>query len=265
MSYRELGSVIAILSILTGCIARSARYLVIPSNPYYLLRYPDGQTRAFPDTTASYSNVLDGWADLGAGMTLKLERAYFEPAESRRIQDYIGLETIGFRAEMTGAPLRRIEYEPLADRPSGQPSVSSAIPGAQLHSRYHRLFFQAVVNKRSGPAPAVLVSANSQPEIDAYSKGLIGGLGCRTSSRPGAFCTAVPGGTTVSILFDVIANGKLTAVSWGSTVAGLVGAARPIRLWRKDRNRMVPVVFESVHPEALRLPLLPGDVLAFGR
>ena len=106
---------------------------------------------------------------------------------------------------------------------------------------------------------------NSQPEIDAYSKDLIGGLGCTASSGTGAFCTAVPGGTTVSVLFDVIANGELTTVSWGTTVAGLVGATRPIRLWRKHGSRMLPVLFESADPEALRLPLLPDDVLAFGR
>lgn len=262
---RQLASIVAILAVLAGCSARTARYIVIPSKPHYLLRYPDGKTRAFPDTTASLSNAFEGWIDLGSGMTLTLERTYFEPPESRRIQDYIGLETIQFRAETTGGPLRQIEYRPLESRPRDEPSLRSAIPGGQLVCRYHRLFFQTVVDKESGPARAVLVSASSQSESVALSKDLIRGLGCETSLRPGLYCSAIPNGTTASVFFDVIVNGKATSVAWGSTVAQLVGAKRPIRVWRKNRSRMAPVIFESADPEALRLPLLPGDVLIFGR
>jgi hypothetical protein len=235
---------------------------VIPSNPHYLLRSPDGQARTFPETTAGFSSALGGWIDLATGLTLQLERAYFEPPQSRKIQDYVGVEAV--QLEVQGGALRLIEYRPLPNRPGGQPSVNSTIPTAQLASRFHRLFFQVAADRESGPARAVLLSGDSHPAIVAVGESLLRGSGCGGATASDLHCLAVPDGTTASVLFAVLANGKPLTLPWGSTAAGVVGAARPVKLWRKHRKRIVPVQLDAADSEALRLPLLPGDVLVFG-
>ena len=255
---------IALGIMLTGCTAKRTRFFVIPGAPHYQLRYPDGQIRVFPDTTANISNGVDGWVDVGEGITMTLARAYFDPAESRRLQDYLGLESIRFRRSKPGAPLSRFEHRVLESRPTAQPPVTDTISAAQEAARFHRLFFQVVIDRQTGPGPAVLISADSQKEIEALSRDLVRGAGCASSSRPGTFCTLIQQGTAASIHMDVVANGKTVEVLWGGTVLGLVGKTRPVHLWRKDGNRMKPVMLPSGDTEALRLPLLPGDVLRFG-
>ncbi len=264
MSRRQLSTIVAIFSVLSGC---NARYLVLPSNPHYLLRSPDGRTRFFPDTTADFSDAFGGWVDLSTGMSLQLARAYFEPPESRRIQDYVGLERLQFQIDSKSGALRQLEYRPLSTRPSGQPSVASAIPTTQLVLRHHRLFFQVVLSTDSGPARAVLLSGDSSQSIATFGEGLMRrtGAGCTGAEQLEVRCTPIPDLTTASVLFDVVANDKPLTVTWGSTIAGVVGAARPVKLWRNYRHRPTPVKLDANDSNALRLPLLPGDVLTFGK
>ena len=262
MKKRKYAAVSVAFVIVAGCHARRARYLVLPSAPHYLLESPDRQTRSFPDTTANFSDAYAGWVDLGPGMTLKVDRAYFEPVESRKIQDYIGLESVRFRCEPSGA-LRQIEYSPLPARPAAQPPVTFAISASQLAARYHRLLFQVVVDTKAGSAHAVLISGASRSMIATHYEGLVRGDGCAHAVKTGTHCAAIPEGAAASLTFEIVANGRLMAVLWGSTVAGVIGSKRPVRLSRTFRDRMVPVEFDAADPNALRLPLLPGDVLRF--
>lgn len=256
----DLVTLVLLLVVCAGC---RAHFLVVPAAPHYLLKSPDGEKRAFPDTTSSFSNAIDGWVDLGPHMTLKLEKAYFMPPESRRIQDYLGLETAQYRYESNGS-LRLSDYVPLRTRPSHQPPVTSALPADQLLSRYHRLFFQVVLSKESGPARAIILSGDSKPTVATVAARLLRGDGCPDSSQTWVHCTAIPEAISVSLSFDILANGSPLPVSWGSTVAGVVGAKRPVKLSRVFRGRMVRVELDPLDPSALRIPLLPGDVLIFG-
>lgn len=263
MARKPISLLIGILVVLAGCRARTVRFTVVPSNPHYLLRSPDGQSRAFPETTERFSSANDGWIDLTPGLTLQVSRVYFQPAESRRIQDYLGEEIL--RLEAQGGSLRTIDFRPLPARPNGQPSVEATIPPPHRTARFHRLFFQVALDSTSGPARAVLLSAESQSAIGTFSHRLLRGTGCSATTEPEVHCLVIPEGTTASVLCNVVVNGKPLTVPWGTTVLGVVSSARPVRLSRQFRNRMAPVQLDSTDQDALRLPLLPGDVLEYGR
>lgn len=257
---RNLASLAIPLVILTGC---QARYLVMPAVPHYVLRSPNGEKSAFPDTTSRFGNSFDGWVDLGPGMSIKLDKAYFLPSESRQLRDYRGLESAQYRYQPTGV-LDLTDYLSLPDRPSGQTPVSSALPADQLLCRHHRFFFQVVVSKELGAARAILLSSNSKGTIAKVAGNLLRGDGCPASGQIDVYCTAIPDLISASLLFEILANGKPLAVPWGSTAAGVVGSQRPVKLFRSFRGERVPVVFDSLDPGALRIPLWPGDVLTFG-
>lgn len=256
---RNLATLTILLTIFAGC---RTRYVVVPASPQYLLKWPDGKKRTFPDTTSGFSSAFDGWVDLGADMALKLEKAYFMPPESRRLQDYLGLETAEYRHDSPGS-LRQRDYSPLRDRPSTQLPVTSALPADQLRCQYHRFFFQVVASKDSGPARAVLLSGDSKSIIVTATDRLLRGDGCPDTGQARAYCTAIPELISASISFTVAANGKPLVVSWGSTVASIVDPKGPVKLSRVFRGRMVPIKLDRHDPKALRLPLLPGDALTF--
>ena len=257
---RNLAALATLPVILTGC---RAHYSVKPATPYYLLKSPDGRKRAFPDTLSDFGSAFDGWIDLGPAMALKLEKPYFVPPASRRLQDYLGLETVHYRYESTGL-LRQSDYSPLENRPSGQLPVTSALPVDQLRSRHHRFFFQVVFDKESGAARAILLSGDSQITTASVADRLLRGDGCPDPGQTKVYCTAFPEPISASLSFEILANDKPLLVSWGSTVVHVVGDKRPVKLSRTFRGKRVAVTFDALDPKALRLPLWPGDVLTFG-
>lgn len=250
---------VALFAILTGC---RAHYAVIPAAPGYLLRSPDGEKRAFSETTSGFGDSFNGWMDVGPEMALKLEKAYFIPPESRRVRDYRGLETVQYLYTSAGV-LRRINYSHLEDRPAGQAPVTSALPHAQLFMRHHRLFFQVVLSKTSGTAQAVLVSSDSRPVLTEASSWLLRGESCPDSRKVQLYCTPIPTIISASLQMQIRVNGRSQLVLWGSTVASVTGGVSPVALFRTYRGRMVPVAFDPQDAQAARLPLWPGDVLEF--
>lgn len=250
----------ALAFILCGC---QARYKVEPAVPYYILKSPDGLKRFFPESTSGFDNTLEGWIDLGPGISLKLEKAFFTPPESRRILDYRGLEMVQYHYESPGL-LRLRDNSTLENRPVGQDPVASVLPTAQLHCKHHRFFFQVVLDKQHGSAQAVLLSGDSSPHMKEAASGLAMGEGCPPSGPKKLYCTAIPESISASIQFEIRANGKSRTVSWRSTVASIVGSEKPVALARKFRGKMVPVVLGAQDLDSLRLPLWPGDELRFG-
>jgi hypothetical protein len=253
-------AVLVLLSmLLSGC---RAHYSVLPSAPYYRLNSPDGRSSAFPDSANDFGNVLDGWIDLGPAMSLKLEKAYFLLPESRRIQDYLGLESAHYVYETTGA-LRLREYLALKERPVGEVPVSSVLPRDQLAAQHHRFFFQIVLSKEFGAARAVLLSGNSKDSVANAARRLLRGEGCAVSVPAQSYCTAMPDTISASLAFEIKANGKALVVPWGSSVANVVRSAKGVKVSRRFRGKLVPVQMDPLDPAALRLPLWPGDSLTF--
>ena len=146
---------------------------------------------------------------------------------------------------------------PLAIRPPDQPSVAALMPAAQQRVRFHRFYFQVVVDKKAGTSNALLLSSTSKAGIEQLAKQL--------ASEPASVCggkakqcTVFPEACSVSLGIEIIVNGRPTKIAWSSTLASVVGTQKQFSLQRQHRGRLVALPLNPDDPEALRLPLLPG-------
>lgn len=207
-------------------------------------------------------DVSIGWVDLREGMLLRIENAYYKEGAARRgIANYLGTETLSLRV-MPNGRLKQLEMLPLAIRPPDQISVAALMPAAQQRVRFHRFYFQVVVDKKAGTSNALLLSSRSKADIEQLAKQL--------ASEPASVCggkakqcTVFPEACSVSLGMEIIVNGQLTKVAWSSTLASVVGKRKQFSLQRSQRGKLVPVELDPEDPEALRLPLLPGDTIAW--
>jgi len=136
--------------------------------------------------------------------------------------------------------------------------VQELIGAARLHYRYYRYFFQIVFRQRAGARGAVLLGANSMGELDA--------LAARLQSDSDAVCdgasphcAAFPEACTVAIEIRVVVNGAARSMLWGSLLDSVAMHPRKLQLLRLHDGRLTPVRIDVADPNALRLPLLPGD------
>jgi hypothetical protein len=67
----------------------------------------------------------------------------------------------------------------------------------------------------------------------------------------------------VSVEIEIAVNGTPRRVLWGSTLGNVAAHPRHVELLRHDRGRLAPVELDPADPNALRLPLLPGDHLSW--
>jgi len=72
-------------------------------------------------------------------------------------------------------------------------------------------------------------------------------------------CTAFPEACTASLEIQIVVNGESRRVLWGSVLGGVAEKHRRVELLRPDLGRLAPVKIDTRDPEALRVPLLPGD------
>lgn len=185
--------------------------------------------------------------DLTEGMALVLETAYFrDGAKTRTIADYIGTEKLTLRTGRNGT-LAVVQHVPLPGRPKGQIPVTAVFPEKERRRRQQRLYFQVVVNKASGKANAVVLSAGGSKEMAALTAQLMGKAVCA------AGCTVIPEGSSVSLAMEIFVNGEARTVLWGSNVNSVLGTQRPFTLRRG----------EKVMPPGPSQGLLPGDRIEF--
>jgi hypothetical protein len=236
-----------------------ALYRVLPAAPNYLIRSPEAQDTPFPDVLSRYSDVgrSQGWL-LHPNTELHIENAYYrEGAPKHGIANFIGTEKAVYH--VLPGRLRLVSVESaVAHRPADQPPVQDLMGASQLHFRYYQYFFQIVLRKRAGERGAVLLGANSIDELDR--------LAARLTTDPDAVCTgrtshcaAFPEACTVALEIEIVLNGVRQSVAWGSLLESVVMHPQKIRLLRLHAGKPTPVQLDEHDPNALRLPLLPGD------
>jgi hypothetical protein len=76
---------------------------------------------------------------------------------------------------------------------------------------------------------------------------------------PSSHCAAFPEACTVALQIEVSVNGARRVVGWGNTLGSLAEHPRTLKLSRMDNGALTPVEVDVGDPNALRLPLLPGD------
>lgn len=207
-------------------------------------------------------DVSIGWVDLRDGMFLRIENAYYKEGAARRgIANYLGTETLSLRV-MPNGKLEQVGLLRLAIRPSDQVSVAAMMPAAQQRERFHRFFFQVVVNKKVGTSNALLLSAKSKAGIEQLAQQLAINPGSVCGGKA-QHCTVFPEACSVSLGIEIAVNGQPTKVAWTSTLASVVGKRKQFSLQRLKRGKLVPVDLNPEDPEAMRLVLMPGDVISW--
>jgi hypothetical protein len=208
---------------------------VPPANPEYLLR------------------AGEGWVDLRPRMQVRVENAYYRAGMPKRgLANFLGTEIVHYQVRPSGA-LRQLEVESrVGQRPPDQPPVDELLPVPQRRFRHHRYFYQVLLDRKSTSRSAVLISASSQAALDQLKPEIV----CATDSRN---CTVFPEACTVSLEIEIVVNGQPRTVLWGSALRSVAPNPKQLEVLRLHAGRAVPVEIDAADPNALRLPLLPGD------
>ncbi len=254
--------VLAIVSTVSCASRRStAAFRVLPAQPDYLLRSPDSKDVPFPEVLSHFTKVGSGWVELCPQTEVRVENAYFrEGAPKHGLANYLGTEIARYQVLSTGA-LERVSVESRVEqRPSDQPPVQQLLSEAQMRRHQHRFFYQVLLSKNSNVRSAVLLGADSTEELDRMTSQLF--------SEPESVCgdtypqcTVFPEACTVSLEIEIVVNGIRRTVLWGDVLAAFAERHQSVKLFRLYKGRLAPVEIDPHDREALRVPLLPGDVL----
>lgn len=249
------------LSLFTACAPRRplGPFRVLPADPNYLLRAPDSQVTPFPEVLSRFTRTSPNWVDLRPWMELRIENAYFrEGAPKRDLANYLGTEVAHVQVRPNrGVRLLSVQSG-LTQHPAGQPPVQQLIRSSSTRYQHYRFSYEIVFNRKSGLRGAVLLGAASTDELDRLAAQLFVDPGsvCDGSSP---HCTLFPEACTVSLEIEITVNGEPRTVLWGSYLGGVAARPRHLELLRLYAGRLTPVEIDPGDPNALRLPLLPGD------
>jgi hypothetical protein len=256
---KKLTALLAVLLALPSCLPpQHGAFAVLPGSPNYLLRSPDRRTTPFPDVLRAYNGFERGQngIDLRPLMALEIENAYYKKGmPARELNGFLGTETAHYEVTIHG--LRLSSVHSMKQRPEGALPVQDLISPAQRKFRYYRLYFE-IMFPNGNTHGSVLLGANSKEELDRLSGELDHPEAvCNGTST---HCTVFPEACSVSVEMQIVVNGKAEAVIWGTLLQNAIAEhPRHVTLKRLYTGRLVPVEINAQDPNALRLPLLPGD------
>ena len=251
------------LALTLSCAARhsTTAFRVLPARPDYLLRSPDSKEVPFPEVLSRYTKAGLDWVDLCPQIELRVENAYFrEGAPKHGLANFLGTEIARYRVLPTGT-LERVSVESRVHQPpADQPAVQQLLSEPQQRRHHHRFFYQVLLNKKSNVRSAVLLGSESTDELDRMTNQLTSEPDS-VCGDPSSQCTIFTEACTVSLEIAVTVNSAHRTVSWGSTLADFFENHRHVELFRRYQNELAPVEVDNRDHEALRVPLLPGDVI----
>ncbi len=238
-------------------------FRVLPAEPSYVIHSPDAAETPFPEVLSRYSDVgpPQGWL-LHSYTELRVENAYYrEGIPKHGIDGFIGTQSAVYRVRVRGLQLLSVRSE-LARRPKDQLPVQDLIGPEQQHYRYYRYFFQIVFRRKADVRGAVLLGADSLDELNRLAAELLEDPDavCGGSSK---HCAAFPEACTVALQMEISVNGVRNVVGWGNTLGSVAAHPRMLKLSRIDNGALTSVEIDAGDPNALRLPLLPGDRIEY--
>jgi hypothetical protein len=199
--------------------------------------------------------------DLRPLMEFRVENAYYQPGASRRgLAGFLGTEVAQYEVLRSG--LRLLSVQPMIGRPENDLPVQRLIAPAQMRFPYHRFYFEVLFRQKGNAHGSVLLGGDSQQELDGLSEQMENPeLVCNASSTR---CTIFPEACSVSIEMKIRVKGEEKVVIWGNQVASVVsGTPRYFEMKRLYGGKLRPVKIDPRDPNALRLPLLPGDEITW--
>ncbi len=256
------GAACALLMLL-GCTATRAPrdFRVLPDKPEYRLRAPDGEEAPFRDVPRRFTASTSAWVDLRPGMELRIESAYYREGSTKRgLADFLGTEVARYQVRPSGVLRVASVQSGVEQYPRDQPSIEALVRGRQ--SRRHRFFYEILLNRKAELRGAVLLSGASAAELDGLTAELLADPTsvCRPDSKR---CSIFPESCTVSLEIEIVVNGAPQTVLWGSLLSSISPRVLGLKVHRPYRGHLVPVGFDASDPNALRLPLLPGDHISW--
>ena len=251
------------LLLLPACANRhpAGTFRVLPSAPEYMLRSPDSRDASFPDVLREFNSFVagQGWLDLRPLMDLRIENAYYkEGVPKHGLAGFLGTEIAQYQVRPNGSLKLVALQSSLAQRPADQPPVQDLVHPSQLRYRHHRFFFAIVFKRQGETRGSVLLGARSEVELHRLAARLLADPDS-ICGGPSANCTVFPQACSVSTEIEIVVNGSPKTVPWGSVLSTVAARPQHVELLRSYYGRMTPVEIDSRDPNALRLPLLPGD------
>lgn len=237
-------------------------FRVIPDSPSYLLKYPDSRKTPFTNVLQAYNGFERGqrWIDLRPLMELRIENAYYEKGASRRgLAGFLGTEVAHY--EITARGLRLISVDPMKDRPEDQMPVQQLIRKSALAFQCYRFYYELVFARGGDSHGSALLGADSMEELNTLSRQLDQAETVCGAASP--HCTVFPEACSVSVEMRIVVNGNPQTVFWGSLLASIAAHPQHLEMRRLYAGRLRPVKINIRDPGTMRLPLLPGDEIAW--
>lgn len=189
-------------------------------------------------------------------MGLQIENAYYKRGvPARGLEGFLGTEMAHY--EVTTQGLRLLSVQSMEQPPEGAVAVQDLIAPTQMKFRYYRLYFE-IMFPNGNTHGSVLLGANSMEQLNRLSEEL--NHPEVLCGRNSTYCTVFPEACSVSVEMQIIVNGKAQKVIWGVSLQSVVTEhPQHLTMKRLYNRRLVPVDINAGDPDALRLPLLPGD------
>ncbi len=206
--HRKACLVTVISIFLVSCAARRpVQFESVPARPYYILRNPARVETPYPEVLAQHGDPVQGWVDLTRSMAIKIEKLIFaDPGAAQNIANFVGLESALFDVSDTGR-LTNMRVQELANRPAQESPISSLLGTRFQKRRFHRLYFQVLLDRRSGESAAVLLGADSREALRRQDLQLKANARAVLSDGE-ANSVIFPPNVTVSLQFEIIVNGN---------------------------------------------------------
>jgi hypothetical protein len=242
--------------------SRGGTFRVIPDSPAYLLKSPDFRKTPFTNVLKAYNGFerAQRWIDLRPLMELRIENAYYEKGASRRgLAGYLGTEVAHY--EITAHGLHLLSVHTMKDRPEDQMPVQRLIRESALAFQCYRFYYELIFARGGDSRGSALLGADSIEELNTLSRQLDQAETVCSVASP--HCTVFPEACSVSVEMRIVVNDKPQTVFWGSLLASTAAHPHHLEMRRLYGGRLRPVKINFRDPGALRLPLLPGDEIAW--
>lgn len=198
--------------------------------------------------------------DLRPLMGMHIENAYYKKGTpARGLKGFLGTESAGY--EVTAHGLRLGSVHSMKQRPEGAVPVQNLIAPDQTKFSHYRFYFE-IMFPNGHTHGSVLLGANSTEKLEQLSSQLSHPE--TVCSENSTHCTVFPEACSVSIEMRIVVNGKAQMVIWGSSLGAVVtGNPQHLEMKRLYAGRLIPVEINVNDSDAMRLPLLPGDHVAW--
>ena len=215
--------------------------------------------------------------DLTPGMRLKIERAYFQPAEvgeeEHSAKLFLGLSTAYFKLQLASNGKIRFHqkgtarYTPASLTHQLQEGTSDLGVTSIPPERHFRLLFNTYFVPEKHTRSTAIIGATYTSQLDQLDKELRAhpDEDCKNAAATyGAICFGFPGFVTLTPQVKVELNGKAKFVDLGTKIKELLSrsqadALKSLRIQRRFLDSYCDLHFDPADLNVLSLTLVAGD------